>query len=165
MRLLTSPNEFYCMALVKNPIVIFNFELDSNQLNEKKIQSGLMMIFLNKKYFVLIQHISAFTKKNSSKRQKTCLRIEKKDFRHKSCTAHKHIFSLKLKVYLPIKIMLKQLMLVWWNAVGSKLQKWISNQTQRSAFFSLLNVVNISGINANFHFAFATFFSHSLQTV
>lgn len=35
MRLLTSPNEFYCMALVKNPIVIFNFELDSNQLNEK----------------------------------------------------------------------------------------------------------------------------------
>lgn len=80
MRLLTSPNEFYCMALVKIPIVIFNFELDSNQLNEKKIQSELMMIFLNKKYFVLIQHISAFTKKKQFKETKNMFENRKKRF-------------------------------------------------------------------------------------
>lgn len=75
-----------------------------------------MMIFLNKKYFVLIQHISAFTKKKQFKETKNMFENKKKDFRHKSCTVHIHIFSLKLKQYLPrylpIKIMLKQLMLV-----------------------------------------------------
>lgn len=87
MRLLTSLNEFYCMALVKNPIVIFNFELDSNQLNEEKNPKPTDDDILYKKYFVLMQHFSAFPKKNSSKRQKTCSRIKKKifDINHAQC--------------------------------------------------------------------------------